>query len=420
MKRFATLLAAAVFTVFSAGMITAFAFSGSVIIEGDRQVTAGSEYTYTITVSVEDAGTVIADIECSGVFTKESGDSLIEWSETSNLSGVIYTGAFTVKVSSAAKPGEKGTVSVSGSVVSYIGDRYDIDEKEISGYLTAEVAQDGSAPEPSEWDSALRSVQSMQPGESLSLETQSAVIPAEVLSALKEKQGTLTLKVAGCSCVIDGNSLAGIPGGKAADVTVSMEKEKALSSAANGQDLYQLNFAHEGQLPGKFRFSFAAAESKPGDVLYLYRYYSGSGVLEGIEASAVDAGGFAAFDIYYGSGYVVLGSIIEGAAGSLGSGGALSEQLQAQLEETYAANGELKSQLEYLESQLEGANAAVLQEASQGFISLSLPVFIAVIAGALLTEVLLTMILSKTGLFAPKRAADTGNNVVVKEYRHMQ
>jgi hypothetical protein len=414
MKRFLIFLAAAILIIFSAGMITAFAFSCSVTIEGDRQVAADTAYTYTITVSVEDAGTVIADIDCSGVFIKESGDSMIEWSEVSNSSGVVYTGSFTVRVTSAAKPGETGTVSVNGSVVSYINDKYDTDEKDFSGSLTAEVEANGTAPEPSEWDAALKAVQSMKAGDALSLEiTKSAAIPAEVLSALKEKQGTLTLGFAGYSCVIDGATLTGIPGKIAAtDVTMSMKKEKALSSAANEQDTYQLNFAHEGQLPGRFRFLFKAAESSPGDVLYLYRYYSGSGVLEGIGASAVDADGLAAFDIYYSSGYVVSDSVIEGAAGSLGSGSVLAEQLQAQLEDAYAANVELESQLEDADA------AAALQAAHyQDMVSLPPAVFIAAVAGALLIAVILTIILCKKGLSPPKKTKAAKDTVTVKEYR---
>ncbi len=419
MKRFVSLLAAAILTVFSIGNITALAFSGTVTIEGDRQITAGTAYTYTITVSVENAGTVIADIDCSGIFQKESGDSIIEWSQVTNSSGVIYTGSVTVKVSSAATPGETGTISVSGSVVTYINDNYETDEKDFSGSLTAEVAADGAAAEPSEWDVALRSVQSMESGGSISLEiTQSGVIPAEVLEALKEKQGTLTLKADGFSCVIDGKALEGIPGSlKATDITSDMEKEKALSAAANGQDTYQLNFAREGQLPGKFRFSFAAAESKPGDVLYLYRYYSDSGTLEETGVCAVDADGFAAFDIYYCSGYVVSSGVIEGAAGVLSSGGALSEQLQTQLKNAYAAN-------EGLQSQLEEANAAAESQAAyyKGMISIPFPVFAGAAAGALLIAVILTMALTKAGLFAPKKSKgkkNTRNTITVRDYREV-
>lgn len=421
MKKFLMLLAAAILTVSLAGLMTAFAFSGAVSIEGDRQVTAGKSYTYTITVSVEDAGTMIADINCSGAFKKESGDSIIEWSQTTNSSGVVYTGTFTVKVSSAAKQGAAGTITVNGSVVSYIDDNYNTDEKKFSGSFTAEVGPGGSSPEPSEWDAALESIQSMQAGGTLSVDiTRSAVIPADVLAALKEKQGTLTLELAGCSCVIDGKTLTGIPGSlSAADITMTMEKEKALSSAANGQDIYQLIFAHEGQLPGRFRFSFAATENKPGDVLYLYRYYSASGVLEGIESSVVDADGLASFDIYYRSGYVVSGSVIEGTAGSLGSGSDLADMLQAQLNYEHVKNELLESKLEDINTQLAGSNEEASVQASyyQGMVSLSPALFIGVVAGALLIAVMLTMILFKAGLFAPKKAAAPRNSINVKEYR---
>jgi hypothetical protein len=416
MKRFLSLLAAAALAVFSAGIITAFAYSGSVDINGDQQVYPGSKHTYTITVSAQDAGTVLADITCSGIFIKESGDSMIEWSEAANSSGVIYTGSFTVRVSSAAKPGETGTITVSGSAVSYIDDKYNTDEKDFSGTFIAEVAESGQVYDPSEWDAVLKSVQSMPAGGALILDLSNTEIPAEVLSALKEQQGTLTLNAGGGFCVIDGKSLAGIPGSIVdTDVAVSMKKEKALSAAANGQDVYQLNFAREGQLPGRFRFSFAAAKSRPGDILYLYRYYSASGVLEGAGASVVDAEGFAAFDIYCRSGYVVSNSVLEGSAGSPASLGALAEQLQSQVKSRNAENEDLKARLE-------GANdtAALQAERYEGMLSLSPAVFIAAIAGALLLSAILTMLVFRAGIFAPRKAKASGNAAGVREYRSGQ
>lgn len=409
MKKFAVFLAAAMLTVFAAGVTTAFAYSGSVSIEGDREVLAGTSHKYTITVSVEDAGAVLADIQCTGAFIKESGDSMIEWAQSSNLSGVIYTGSVTVRVSSAAKAGETGTISVTGSVVSYVDDKYNTDEKDFSGSITAQVAasQSGSStPQPSEWDGALKGVQSMQQGAALSLNiTENAVIPGEVLSTLMEKQGTLKVNFNGYSCLIDGKTLTGFADSmEDADLTMNTDKEKALSEAAGGKDLYQLNFERESQLPGVFKVSFKAADSKPGDVLYLYRWYGSSGVIEGIETSVVNADGFAAFDIYYCSGYIISGSIIEGAAGTdFGTGNALSSELQAQLNDTLEANGQLKAQLG-AEKQNEASLAAQYQQ-YQGALNLSPAAFAAAVCGAAALAVLLTMLFCKAGIFRRKVAA---------------
>jgi hypothetical protein len=138
-----------------------------------------------------------------------------------------------------------------------------------------------ATPEPSEWDTALQSATSLTNGGTLTVDVaKTAQMPVALLTSLKDKQGKLTVNLGGYTCAIDGAKLAGVPAEGAIDLSMSMEKDAALSQKAGGADLYQMKFAHTGPLPGPFAYTFKAAQNKPGDTLYLYYYYDEPGVLD--------------------------------------------------------------------------------------------------------------------------------------------
>jgi hypothetical protein len=147
---------------------------------------------------------------------------------------------------------------------------------------------------------------------------ESTLVPAELLSVLRAKGGRLIADFGTYICIIDGQTLGGaadVP----LDLAMSMDKDDALSAAAGGADVFQLHFAHEGELPGPVTVSFAAEGYSPGDTLYLYYCYASSGATEFRQSAAVGEDGRVAFIIYHCSAYYVADSAPEAAAGAAAS-----------------------------------------------------------------------------------------------------
>jgi hypothetical protein len=162
-------------------------------------------------------------------------------------------------------------------------------------------------PVPTGWAKALSDVNAMADGGTATVaQPESAQLPADLLAALRAKGGTLTVDFGAYACSIDGTALGELPPGLAAlDLTMSMEKDAALSEAAGGADVYQLHFAYSGELPGPITVSFIAADHNPGDTLYLYYYYAASGATEVRQSATVGTDGRVSFVIYHCSAYFV-------------------------------------------------------------------------------------------------------------------
>jgi len=344
MKKFIPLCIAMALILSIMGISPASAGSGSVSISGNTSIKAGKTYTYTVSVALTNTMDYIGEITCSGIFSGTASSA--EFHSSSNANGTA-TGTIAVTVSSGAKPGDTGVIHVNGSgstcVLDGEGNIVDVVSFSASGSktITIPAASTASAsttpkkttasspsaspspspsvtPEQTEWELAADSINAMQPGAVLSLNiTESTKIPADLLLALCEKQGVLTLNFGSYQCTIDGSTLSDLSGDISyVDFGLSFTAEETLSNAVGGTDVYQLHFNHEGQFPGKFTFSFKAEKSKPGDALYLYYYYDQADVIEGKAFATVNEEGYASFCIYHCSSYFISDTVIEGSVNS--------------------------------------------------------------------------------------------------------
>lgn len=418
MKRFIAVLVVAMLLVSMIGIMTASAASAKVSFSGPKEVQAGKTYTISYTLKVSGAAAANANISVGGVFETVSGGDNLFHDTVPNNTSKSYKGSVKVKVASGAQPGDKGTISVSGGY-SFVDEAYNESSGGVSGgYSATVVTQLSSTPkpeteggepkatrEPSEWEKLADSVGQMPEGDKLMVDiTGSTKIPASLLSALKEKQGILELNFGSYSCLINGASLNIAEDLKELDLSLSMEKDEALSAVSGGQDVYQLHFAHSGQLPGPITYRIKAEGSNPGDTLYLYYYYGQAGVLEGKQIAVVDEEGYVNFTIVHCSSYVVTGGLIEGAMGALNAENPEKDQLIASLE---ARVIELETELAAAKEAAADVETPVVAEAPAQPVQTGLPieVLVAVSLGAVLIAVFITMLACKAGPFKRGRHA---------------
>lgn len=412
MKRFVSILIAFVFSATLIFTSTAFAAgSASSSISDYNEIHAGTSYKYKITVTITDSMDFIGTISFSGIFSHDT--IYLDFHPSVNSSKTI-TNYVTFKPSSS-QIGKTGTISVSGSGT-YLDPEGNVKEYSLTKSRTAKViAAAVSTPKPSvktavktaapsptpgEWDAAYTEVAAMPEGGSITKDfTQNALVPASLLSSLKDKKGTFTANFTSYSCAIDGNSLTVVPASGSIDLSLKMDKDQTVSAAAGGLDVYQLHFADQ-QLPGPFTFSFKASSNKPGDTLYLYCYYGNSGIIEGVGSCAVDANGSAAFSIFHCSSYIVTNTPIPGTAGI---------DFKAQSESLAYALGLLGEntalKIEIISAQARASELAAqitgVSEIPQATDTLSVSTFalIAALCGAGALAALLTMLFGRLGPF---------------------
>jgi hypothetical protein len=429
MKKLCAFLAVAALLTPALGTTALAAGSASVSITGPDKVQQSRSYTYTITLRVSSSFDFIGTASFSGVFSHADVQLEFHSAKAENRSGSA-TQKVTFKIPANAELGSTGTITITGDG-SYLDGNgnlkgFSLKKKTLTATVIAYVPT--PTKKPTEWDLAARSAASMKAGDTLNVNgAKDPKIPTELLQALKGRQGKLAVDLGNCTCTIDGAALANIPDAESIDLSMTMEKDAELSAAAGGADVYQMHFAHSGQLPGPFTYRFKAGESKPGDTLYLYFYYDQSGVVEGIQTAVVDADGYVTFTIYHCSSYFVAGGVVEGAAGSLSApaagpqpakieptvlpekqGGEAQDGLavmQAQLKAAQDNAGQFDGQLKRLESELKAAQdeAAALKAGAEGKVSVEPTVLAWTVFGTALLAAFLTMLCCRAGLFKRKQ-----------------
>ena len=423
MKKFLPILIVVVLLVSVIGITSALA---GVSISGSSIIQAGKTYKYTIRVS-GNASSIGGSVTCGGVF---SGAKATFWKDAvGGLSANITASTtITVKVSAGAALGAKGTISVSGEGSTFDGEN--VGSFSISGSKSATIGvpptRDPNAPLVG-WEIVEVACDEAAVSAPIYVEVPAKYkkIPESILETLVANKNVLTIDYGTYKCTIDPAKLTDIKGIKSLDLDLSFEKAEGMSEALGSVDLYQLHFGHSGQFPGRVTFTFAASENEPGDKVYLYYYYDEANMLEGKAEAVVDENGMVTFDIYHCSSYVVTGDVVPGAMRNFDSETADAlEAALVSLEETQSALGD--SQTEFSDSQSAlgssqtqvsdlGAELVKSQDEIEnvknelddekdamktlGASSVSWVVFIIVLAVALLIGVLLTMLLTKTGLF---------------------
>ena len=413
---------------------TAFAAgSASITISNYTKVEQGKSYTYKITVKINDTMDFLGTIEFSGVFSHSKKTMIFQASDDEINGKGTLTYNITLKIPATAALGSTGSIHINGQ-----GSHYDKDSGKTTSYkvkkeLTATVVDPGTStsipstktakpkpkptatPAPTEWDIAAQNVQQLSAGGTLNLDVKDRRIPPAFLQKLKERKARLVMGHGGYSCTVDGAALLSVPPNPI-DFTMSMDRNEALSKAAGGADLYQLHFAHSGQLPGRFLYKFKASASKPGDRLYLYHYYDQSGAIEGTQSASVDQDGFVTFGITHCSSYFVTAAVLHDAGGIVAedtTSRQAAEEAGRKLGESesrlLAAQGDLtklEEQLNVMINQLQSAKAEE-EKLSQRLSSKSgispAALVMSVCAAALLASAL-TMLLYGVGIFRKKPA----------------
>jgi hypothetical protein len=430
MKKLCAFLVITVLMVPALGTTAMAVGSASVSITNTKSVQQSRSYTYTISVKISSSFDFTGAIHFSGVFSHSDID--LDFHAASNSSKTLSK-SVTLKIPANAELGSTGKITVSGQ-----GDYLDANDNPIeypvSKSLTATVIKYVPTPtkKPTEWDIAAQGVTNLKAEGALSMKAAADTsIPAALLSALKEKQAKLTVDLGNCTCEIDGAALSDISSDGSIDLAVTMEKDALLSEAAGGADIYQLHFAHSGQLPGPFAYTFKADANKPGDTLYLYFFYDWSGVAEGVQSAVVDENGYVTFRIYHCSSYFATGSMLQGAFGIIAwetenplaptatpvlstveplqetpepAGTELQAglaEVQAQLKAAQDYRLELENRINEKDAQLADArrDAEAFMAESAGRLSVDPTVLVLLIGAAALLAVFLTMLFCRAGLF---------------------
>ncbi len=431
MKKFIFLLLV-IGVFFSAVYRTTASAGATASISGTDPVQAGQTYTYNVSVSAN-AFALMAVVSCDGVFSGSNSTCHADADSTSGLNeNITASCSITVTVAAGAQPGDTGTIRVEYqfSTVS-ISDGTTVEGHSDSATKTVSVAAAASpspsvspspspspspsvsakpkttasaspspspspspskTPEPPQWEVAASNVSAMQSGGTVHMDiTESTQIPVSLLRALYEKQGVLEIDFGDFTCRVDGRTPGTIPGDITfIDLGFSMETDETLSQAVSGADAYQLHFAHEGQFPGVFTYTFKAERNEPGDTLYLYYYYDEAGVAEGKATAVVGQDGFVSFAIYHCSSYFVSNAILEDSVNQL------VEANAAPSEEVDTGNEE--------ESVVNVLQPTILPTAEEDEI-LGLPIvsLVAIVLAAAMFSMVLTMLAFRVGVFKKKQ-----------------
>ncbi|NLO62434.1 MAG: hypothetical protein GX099_03270 [Clostridiaceae bacterium] len=367
----------------------------------------GQSYSYSILISVSSAFACMGNISVTGV---AQASETFSWdtSGTTNESTTI-TKKITVSIPQSAKPGQTFTISVTGQVSAYADGQ--VTERYFSQTRTLQVVKKPATPtpkptpKPSEWELALKAIEAMDADDELQIDiTENAQMPASLLAAIEAKQARITFKFKDYTCVIDGRNIGDTEGSDIIDLSLNREKIGDVSAACGQADLYQLHFAHKGEFPGLFEFSFRADQNVPGDKVYLYQYLGHAGVFAGDQTTVVDENGDVAFVLSEGSDYIVISDRIEGALRNFDDTEKIESALRASEEEVKKLEEQI---LAYEAEKSEGAPAVAVpaiaaEPQSKGIpaqVSLPTVALIAALLGTGLLAVFATLYVLKAGPF---------------------
>jgi len=166
---------------------------------------------------------------------------------------------------------------------------------------------------PDAWAAVKEKISAATAGSTVDAESADGVLPSDILALLKQKGCILALNLGNGVCTIDGRNIGSVPEGPL-DLRLNLGKDETMSAAADGADLFQLDFGFGGELPGRVGYTMKADGCTVGETLYLYCYYPQAGAVEAIQQATVDADGNVSWQICHGQKYFVTRSLIGTAA----------------------------------------------------------------------------------------------------------
>ena len=430
MRKFLPILLVMILVVSMLGITTAFAGAS---ISGYSEVLAGKTYKYTLKVSANASSIMCTSVSYSGV-ANGSGEPFYKDSSSGMNESITASSSVSIAIPSSAKPGDTVTITIKGQIGTFDGTN--VGESNFSKSLTVKVVEKAPAatrnpnatPKPLEgWDIVEKAVSDAEKDTLVEGVMEGDYdIPEGLLEKAAENGNTLKIDFGTYTCTIDPAKFADIDGIKKLNLKLDFEKAAGLSEIAGNKDVYQLHFGHVGELPGMLKFTFKATENKPGDVVYLYYYYGEANVIEGKTKAVVDEDGMLTFDIYHCSSYFVTSEVLEGASSNFDTETQAKldeltvsfEEKQTELDEANAKIASLEEENTVLGEDLTAAKAEAaefedmaekaLAEPETEDTEFSLVVLIAAVAAAIMLSILLTMLITRSGLFKRSKKADEG------------
>ncbi len=140
----------------------------------------------------------------------------------------------------------------------------------------------------------------------------SDVLSSDVIKALKDSKKNLTINVfnqndgeLAYSWTINGEWInQSIENDLSLDIKFETEKQQEIESITNQSNMFYLNFAHHGNLPGSTNIKVDVSDKfNDGDILYLYHYNEDSQTIEKISSGIEVIDGYAKININHCSTY---------------------------------------------------------------------------------------------------------------------
>ncbi len=419
MKRFLPILLVMILVVSMIGILDV---SAGASISGYSSVLAGRSYTYKGTAKFTATSLICA---IKGLDVWQDGDG--GGSDTDKA--LTATASIKVSIPSSAKPGDTYTIEFWGKYQSG-GEQKSFSTKKTITVVEKQTPDPNATPRPPEgWDIVKEAVREAEEGAVVEAVMEDDYkIPESLLKMIIENKNILHVNFGTYTCTIDPAKFTDIDGIKKLNLKLDFEKAAGLSEIAGNKDVYQLHFGHVGELPGMLKFTFKATENKPGDVVYLYYYYGEANVIEGKTKAVVDENGMLTFEIYHCSSYFVTSEVLEGASSNFDT------ETQAKLDEINITLGEKQTELDEANAKIASleeentvlgedltaakAEAAEFEDMAEKALAepetedteFSLVVLIAAVAAAIMLSILLTMLITRSGLFKRSGKATAEKN----------
>lgn len=307
------LMLAFLFGILASTVIIGTALAGP-SISGNSTVYPGKSYTYTVSVT-ENASSIMGTASTSGVI----GSQTKTWNKDSSTGfnqSITATCTITVTIPSNAAIGSTGKITVSGSG-SKVDSSANVTSFSISGSKTITVVAPPTPPPPTEWELAVRAINGVEEGGSITIEMnpddpKEIVADIEAFQAIRDRQIVMTVDYSRFKVIIDGKDVGEIPAG-ADDINLGYEMQPA------ERDTDMIVFVPNNTLDFVYLATYVVTPNLPlpEDMIYVYRYYQTNGVTEYVHDAATDEDGNVLVYVFAPGKYIVSAASIPGTVGNM-------------------------------------------------------------------------------------------------------
>lgn len=308
------LMLAFLFGILASTVIIGTALAGP-SISGNSTVYPGRSYTYTVSVT-ESASSIIANAKTSGIIGSQS-KNFYKDSSTGFSQNITASTTITVTIPSNAAIGSTGTISVTGTYSKVDSGGNVSGPFNISGSKTITVVAPPTPPPPTEWELAVRAINGVEEGGSITIEMnpddpKEIVADIEAFQAIRDRQIVMTVDYSRFKVIIDGKDVGEIPAG-ADDINLGYEMQPA------ERDTDMIVFVPNNTLNFVYLATYVVTPNLPlpEDMIYVYRYYQTNGVTEYVHDAATDEDGNVLVYVFAPGKYIVSAASIPGTVGNM-------------------------------------------------------------------------------------------------------